>query len=70
MLRSAVRNLRKIWTTTPRRPSRALTGRPALEALEDRLAPSTLAITSGALAYNAGAGVTTNLTVTLNGANY
>jgi hypothetical protein len=70
MLRSVVRNLRKSWTTTPRRSSRALTARPGLEALEDRLAPSTLAITNGALTYNAGAGVTTNLTVTLNGANY
>jgi hypothetical protein len=70
MLRSVVRNLRKSWTTTPRRPSRALAARPRLEALEDRLAPSTLAIANCALAHNAGAGVADSLTVALNGANY
>jgi hypothetical protein len=70
MLRCVVGNVRKIWTTTPRRPLRAQSARPALEALEDRLAPSTLAITNVALAYKAGAGVADNLTVTLNGANY
>jgi Ca2+-binding RTX toxin-like protein len=41
-----------------------------IEALEDRLVPSTLKIAAGVLTYDAGAGVANNLSVSLSGATY
>ncbi len=54
----------------PHRMLRARYGRPRLEGLEDRLAPATLDVTGGALAYTAGAGVNNNLTVSLSAGTY
>jgi hypothetical protein len=66
MFRSMLRQLKKNWTTTPRRPARAPTRRAtlAVEGLEDRTVPSTLNVdTVGNATYTAFAGISDNLTL-------
>jgi hypothetical protein len=64
MLRSLWSQLKKEWTRSSRRPARASTYRPILEALEDRVTPSTLNIDSfGNAAYTPTSLENTNLTL-------
>ena len=64
MLRTTLRKLAKRWGTIPRRPLRVSTRPPTLEALEDRLVPSTLNVDAvGNATYTAFAGVSDNLTL-------
>jgi hypothetical protein len=51
MLRSTLRKLGKRWGTSPRRSPRASARRPALEALEGRMVPSTLAFQFGSALF-------------------